>query len=91
MKEKQRDYIEDYKKISNVKAGVEAYFIAAVSALTAITTILIFLKILIFHEKESFLDYFAIYNMFSFEKSLNLLHYNLSMFLNNLKYFGYCD
>ena len=77
--------------MANVKAGVDAYFIAIVSTLTAITTIIIFLKILIFHERESLLDYFVVYNMFSFEKSINLLHYNLSEFLSNLKYLGYCD
>jgi len=37
--------------VANVKAGVDAYFNSVISSLTALMTVIIFIKILIFKEQ----------------------------------------
>lgn len=54
-----------------------------------ITTILFF-KILILNDDSS-IDFFLIYNIFSFERTVEYVHGILFKFLNNLKYLGYCE
>lgn len=71
-------------------AGVESYFTFIISIVTMIITTVLFFKILILND-DSKIDFFLIYNIFSFERTVENLHGILFDFLNNLKYLGYCE
>ncbi len=83
--------METYRRIARIRAGVDSYFTAVVSLLTVFMTTLLFVKMLLLRDNDSSIDFFLIYNMFSFEKMILNVHAGLSEFLSNLKYLGYCD
>lgn len=71
-------------------AGVENYFTFIISVFTSIVTTALFVKIFVFRD-DSKIDFFLIYNIYSFERTVENLHEILFDFLNNLKYLGYCE
>ncbi len=70
--------MKTYRKVSRIRAGVDAYFTAVVSILTVFMTTLLFIKMLFFRDKDKSIDFFLIYNMFSFEKMILNVHGGLN-------------
>jgi ABC-type multidrug transport system fused ATPase/permease subunit len=90
MKEKQKSIIERYLLTHKIMAGVEAFFTFVISIVTMIITTGLFIKILILKDGDK-VDFFLIYNILSFERTVENVHGLLFEFLNNLKYLGYCE
>ena len=75
---KHKEHMETYRKVTSIRAGVDAYFTAVVSLLTVFMTTLLFIKMLLFTDKDKSIDFFLIYNMFSFEKMILNVHGGLN-------------
>lgn len=73
MKEKQRSIIERFLLTHKVMAGIEAFFTFVISMVMMVITTALFVKILILKD-DSKVDFFLIYNIFSFERTVENLH-----------------
>ena len=89
MRGKQIGHIEKYLATSKIMAGINSYSTFIISLITTIVTTGLLVKILIGDQENA--DFFLIYNIFSFERSIENLHNILLEYLNSLKYLGYCE
>jgi ABC-type multidrug transport system fused ATPase/permease subunit len=90
MKEKQVSVIERYLMTEKVMAGIHSYSVFLISLIISAVTTLLFIKLFIF-DKSDKVEFFLIYNLFAFERTLENLQLVLSDFLNSLKYLEYCE
>lgn len=90
MKEKQADAIERYLMTEKIMAGVNSYSMFIISLIISTVTTGLFIKLLLLDDEEK-IDFFLIYNLFAFERTLENLQTVLSDFLNSLKYLEYCE
>jgi ABC-type multidrug transport system fused ATPase/permease subunit len=90
MKEKQVSAIERYLMTEKIMAGINSYSMFVISLIISTVTTGLFIKLLIF-DGEDKAEFFLIYNIFAFERTLENLQTVLSDFLNSLKYLQYCE
>jgi hypothetical protein len=71
-------------------AGLNSYSMFIISLIISVVTTALFVKLLLLDDEQK-IDFFLIYNLFAFERTLENLQTVLSDFLNSLKYLEYCE
>jgi ABC-type multidrug transport system fused ATPase/permease subunit len=73
-----------------IMAGVNSYSMFVISLIISTVTTALFIKLFLLDDEQT-IDFFLIYNLFAFERTLENLQTVLSDFLNSLKYLEYCE